>query len=200
MPKVEIDEAEYNRLSTLQGIASRIVANPAARRQLEAAHKLVDPNAVTPLLDQDKIQAEPLTALQKKYDDEIAALKKDREDEKRETTLARIAAEQDRGFSRLRAARWTDEGIESVRKIMETKGIADVDDAVAIFERNNPPATPATPSGAGMTGSSWGFTDTNDQTDKSIQELIATKGAVDSVTDRMAMSALNDFRQSAARR
>jgi hypothetical protein len=198
MAKVEIDEAEYNRLSALHGIASKIVANPAARKRLEEAHKLVDPSATTPMLDQERQLNEPVNALKTELSTEIAALRKEREDEKRDAAVARIASEQDRGFGRLRAARWTDEGIESVRKIMETKGIADVDDAVAIFERNNPPATPATPSG-GMTGSSWGFTDVNTDTDKSIQDLIATKGQVDSISDRMAMSALNEFRQAARR-
>jgi hypothetical protein len=200
MPKIEIDEAEYNRLAALHGIASKIVANPAARRQLEAAHKLVDPSATTPMLDQDRLQAEPVNALKTELSEQIAALKKERDDEKREATLARIASEQEKAFGRLRAQRYTDEGIESIRKLMETKGLIDVDDALAIWERQNPPATPATPSGAGMTGSSWGFTDTNADTDKSIQELIATKGAVDSVADRMAMTALNEFRGQAGRR
>jgi hypothetical protein len=193
---VEIDEAEYNRLAALHGIASKIVANPAARRQLEAAHKLVDPNATTPMLDQDRLQAEPVNALKSELSAEIAALKKEREDEKREAVLARLASEQERGFRRLKTEhRYTDEGVEQVRKLMETKGLVDVDDAVAIFERSNPPPTPASPSG-GMTGSSWGFSDVSADTDKAVQELIATKGQVDSVTDRMAMTALQEFRQA----
>jgi hypothetical protein len=195
---VEIDEAEYNRLAALHGIASKIVANPAARRQLEAAHKLVDPNATTPMLDQDRLQAEPINAIKSELTAEIAALKKEREDEKREAVLARLASEQERGFRRLKTEhRYTDEGVEQVRKLMETKGLVDVDDAVAIFERSNPPPTPSSPSG--MTGSSWGFADVSADSDKSVQELIATKGQVDSVTDRMAMTALNEFRQAARR-
>lgn len=198
MPKIEIDEAEYNRLAALHGIASRIVANPNARKRLEEAHKLVDPNATTPLLDQERQLAEPVNALKTEFSEQIAALKKEREDEKREATLARIAADQERAFGRLRSQRYTDEGIESIRKLMETKGLIDVDDAVAIWERQNPPPAPATPSG-GMTGSSWGFTDVNADTDKSIQELIATRGQVDSVADRMAAQALNEFRGQARR-
>lgn len=201
MAKIEIDEAEYNRLAALHGIASKIVANPAARRRLEEAQKLVDPNAPTPFLDQERTQLEPINALKTELSTEIAALKKEREDEKRENTLARIAADQEKGFRRLKTEhRYTDEGVEAIRKLMETKGLIDVDDAVAIFERANPPQMPSTPSGAGMTGSSWGFADVNTDTDKSIQELIATKGAVDSVADRMAAQALNEFRQAAGGR
>ena len=36
----EIDEAEYNNLVALRGVASKIVANPTARRLLEQAQKL----------------------------------------------------------------------------------------------------------------------------------------------------------------
>src|ERR1700688_144838 len=106
---VEVDEAEYNQMVALRGVASKIVANPAARRQLEAAHKLVDPNAATPLLDADAAQMAPVTAMQKKFDDEIAALKKERDDEKREGTLAAIAGKQEAAFKRLRVeGRYTD--------------------------------------------------------------------------------------------
>ena len=199
MAKIEIDEAEYNRLATLHGIATKIVGNPAARKRLEEAHKLVDPNAQTPLLDQERLQAEPVNTLKTELSAEIAALRKEREDEKRDAALARIASDQERGFNRLRAQRYTDEGIDSIRKFMETKGLIDVDDAVTLWEKQHPPQTPSTPSGAGMTGASWGFTDTDANTDKSIQELLANRGEGNTV-DRMAMSALNEFRQAAAHR
>jgi hypothetical protein len=197
MPKtVELEEGEYNRLMALQGVASKIVANPAARRRLEEAHKLVDPNASTPLLDQEKSQLEPLNAIKKELSDEIAALKKDREDEKREATLRTIADKQTAGLSRLRKAGYTDEGVAAVQKLMEDKGLLDVDDAVAIFERNHPPAIPATP-GGGITGDRWNFQDVNDTTDKDIAALLANKGeggASDAATSRLANAALMEIR------
>ncbi len=195
MAKIEIDEAEYNQMAALRGIASKIVANPVARKRLEEAHKLVDPNASTPLLDQERLQAEPLNALKAEYDAKLAKLEKDREDEKREAALAKIAADQAAGFARLRQQRYTDEGIAKIEEIMKTKGILDVDDAVAIFERNNPPATPATPAG-GMTGSAWGFT-VNDDSDKNIEALIGSRGQNDAIADRMAIQALQEFRGQA---
>ncbi len=194
MAKIEVDEGDYNRMLALQGVASRIVADPKARRKLEEAHKLVDPNASTPFLDQERLANEPMTAMRTELTDQIAALKKERDDEKREQTLASIADKQAKAFARLKNEhRYTDEGVEAVRKLMETKGLLDVDDAVAIFERANPPAVPATP-GGGMTGTSWGFADVNDQSDALIKELIATKGESGSATDRLATNALNDFR------
>ena len=66
MAKIEVDEAEFNQMVALRGVAAKIVANPAARRQLEAAHKLVDPNAATPLLDQEAQQNAPIKEMEKK--------------------------------------------------------------------------------------------------------------------------------------
>ena len=194
MAKIEVDEGDYNRMLALQGVASRIVADPKARRKLEEAHKLVDPNASTPFLDQDRLANEPLNTMKTELTDQIAALKKERDDEKREQTLASIADKQAKAFARLKNEhRYTDEGVEAVRKLMETKGLLDVDDAVAIFERANPPAVPATP-GGGMTGTSWGFADVNDKSDELIKQLIASKGENDYVTNQMTTQALQDFR------
>jgi ribosome assembly protein YihI (activator of Der GTPase) len=198
MPKVELDEAEYNRLMALHGVASKIVANPAARKQLEAAHKLVDPNVPTPTLDAERIQNEPLNALQKKYDDELAALRKEREDEKREATLAKLAADQERGFARLKAQhQYTDEGVDRIKKLMETKGLLDVEDARAIFERDNPPQI-ATPRG-GLTGERWNFADSSQEADTNIKALIAGKGDdanADAAAMRMANATLLEMRGS----
>jgi hypothetical protein len=194
MPKiVEVDEAEYNQMVALRGVASKIVANPAARRQLEQAHKLVDPNASTPMLDQERLQNEPLTALKTEMQAKIDKLEKEREDEKRENALTAIAGRQTADFAKLRKEGYTDEGIAAVQKLMEDEGITKVNNAVAIFERNNPPQMPSTPQG-GMTGTSWGFADVNDNTDNLIKELIGSKGENNSVTDRMAAQALQDFR------
>jgi hypothetical protein len=190
---VEVDEAEYNQMVALRTVAGKIVANPAARRQLEQAHKLVDPNAATPLLDQERLQNEPLTALKTEMQARIDALQKERDDEKRENALSAIAGRQTADFAKLRKEGYTDEGIAAVQKLMEDEGITKVSNAVAIFERNNPPQMPSTPQG-GMTGTSWGFADVNADTDKMIQELIGSKGNNEAVTDRMAAAALQDFR------
>src|ERR1700744_5574375 len=124
MPKVvEVDEQEYNQMVALRGVAAKIVAKPESRRLLEQAQKLVDPNAATPMLDEEARAAAPITAMQKKFDDELAALKKEREDEKREATLAAIANRQSAGISKLRQAGYTDEGVAAVQKLMEDKGL-----------------------------------------------------------------------------
>ena len=190
MPLKEIDEAEYNQLLALRGAASKIVANPQARKLLEQAQKLTDPNAATPTLDEEEQRMAPVKALKSELSEEIAAMRKEREDEKTQRTLDAIADRQSKAFSRLRKDGYLDEGIEKIKKMMEDKGLLDVDDAVAIFERNNPPQLPVTPGGIG----SWGFTDMTGEADKSIADLIASKGQSEQVADRMARDALNEFR------
>jgi len=190
---VELDEGEYNNLMALRGVAARIISKPESRRLLEQAQKMVDPNAATPFLDQEAAQMAPVRELEKSVNDRIARFEKEQEDKKREDTLTAIAQRQTAGLAQLRRAGYTDEGVAAVQKLMEDKGLLDVEDAVAIFERANPPQMPSTPQG-GMTGTSWGFADVNADSDKAIQELISSKGANDSVADRMAAAALQDFR------
>jgi hypothetical protein len=190
---VEVDELEYNQMVALRGVAGKIVAKPEARRLLEQAQKLVDPNAATPMLDEEARTNAPLTALKTEMQAKIDKLEQERADEKREAALSAIAGRQTADFAKLRKEGYTDEGIAAIQKLMEDEGITKVGNAVAIFERNNPPQMPSTPQG-GMTGTSWGFTDVNADTDKMIQELIGSKGENGAVVDRMAASALQDFR------
>jgi len=197
MAKIEVDEAEFNRMQALTAVASKIVADPKARRKLEEAHKLVDPSAKTPTIDADEAQLAPVKDLEKNLNERIAKFEKEREDEKREQTLATINSRQEAAFDRLKAQHhYTDEGVAAIRKLMETKGLIDVDDAVAIFERTNPPQVPATPSG--LTGDRWNFTDTTAPgTDKSITDLIASKGdgsMADAIVSRMANETLMELR------
>lgn len=186
----EIDEAEYNQLVVLRGAASKIVANPAARKLLEQAQKLIDPNAATPTLDEEAARLAPVQALEKNFTEKLAALEKERADEKRQANIDAIAQRQTAGLTRLRKAGYTDEGVTAIQKLMDDKGLLEVEDAVAIFERNNPPQVPVTPGGIG----SWGFTDMVGEADKSIVDLIASKGQSEQVADRMARNALNEFR------
>src|ERR1700677_3586147 len=114
---IEIDEAEYNQMVALRGIASKMVQKPESRRLLEQAQKLVDPNAATPLLDQEAAQIAPIKDMEKALNERIAKFEKEREDEKREAMLAKLASDQDKGFARLKSEHhYTDEGVEAVRK------------------------------------------------------------------------------------
>src|SRR5277367_3341743 len=193
---IEITEEEHNQLQALRGVAAKIVAKPESRRLLEQAQKLVDPNAATPLLDEEARATAPLTALKTEMQAKIDALQKERDDEKRENALTAIAGRQTADFAKLRKEGYTDEGIAAIQKLMEDEGITKVNNAVAIFERNNPPPMPSTPQG-GVTGTSWNFADQVAESDKDIAALLGAKGdgpVADAAVMRMASAALNDFR------
>jgi hypothetical protein len=196
MPKIEIDEEEANRLYALRGVAAKIVANPAARKKLEEAQKLIDPNAATPTLDAEAQHLAPINAFREEMTKRFDDLTKGQEERERQSRINEIAGKQASDKAQLRKDGYTDEGLAGIDKIMTDKGLLDVMDAVAIFERNNPPPTPMAP-GA---GSGWNFTDLTAEADKNITDLIASRGSNDQIADRMVREALNEFRGPVGRR
>jgi len=77
MAKIEVDEAEYNNMVALRGVAAKMVAKPESRRLLEQAQKLVDPNAPTPLLDQEAAQLAPVKELEKTVNERLQEIMDD---------------------------------------------------------------------------------------------------------------------------
>lgn len=190
---VELDEAEYLRLTGLNNFAHKMLSHPEAGKLVEQAGKLVDPNLKTPRLDAAAQAAAPVQSVA----GELAALRKQMEDDKAEAarnqTLNALRAQRDSGISALRSQGWTDDGIKGVEKLMEEKGILDPLDAAAIFEKHHPPQNIAMPGSSG----GWNFLDgmTADDSDADLKKLIETKGEVDSVSDHIARKALHEVRQ-----
>src|SRR5574340_1105784 len=147
MSVVEIDENELLAYKRMAGVANKIMANPQGKKLLEQAHKLVDPGAITPTLD---LEAQ-LEAARKEDREQIAALRKQLEDDKAERektqSLAQLQSTIDRGFATLREQGWQDDGIKKVDEVMKEKGIIDPMIAAAWVEKNLPQPTTATPSG-----------------------------------------------------
>ncbi len=192
MPKVEIDEAELLEHRRMRGVIAKITADPKRKAQLEMLHKAVDPDVPTPTND----LLAPVDAAVSAVSKEMADLKKQLEDEKKESekqrNLAQLSARVDDGLASLKRAGWMDEGIAKVKAIMEEKGLLDVDDAVAIFERRNPPPAPIAPGGSGA----WNFMDggvANDG-DADIKRLIETKGENDALINQMVNKTLLEVR------
>ncbi len=88
----------------------------------------------------------------------------------------------------------TDPGVLKVKAIMEEKGLLDVDDAVAIFERRNPPPAPIAPGGSGA----WNFMDDTaaGDADADIKKMIETKGNSDALLNTMINKTLGEVRGS----
>lgn len=188
---IEIDENEYKQLQQIRGIAAAMQKNPRAARLLEQAYKTVDPNARTPLADQDATVNAPFEALQKEISDLKAANAAKDEENERNRKLLSIQNSIDAGMTKLRRAGWQDEGLDGLRKFMEEKGVIDVEVAAAAFERLHPPAEIARPSGSGA----WNFIESVGDGEADLKKLIETKGEYNPLVDKMAHEALQGVRQ-----
>lgn len=192
MPKmVEVSEEDLMRDKNLRAQVERILSNPDARLLVEQAAKIVDPQAKTPTLDQRKVVEEPISALRKEMTDFIAAQNKDREEREAKSKRDEISNQVSSGLGRLRASGWTDEGVKGVEKIMEEKGILDVDIAAAYFEKQHPPQAPVKSGGAGA----WNFMDLpTDSSDADLKKMVENRGQHEGLIDKMAMDALAEIR------
>ena len=195
MARVEIDEAELRRYHMLGKTVQTILANPKAKRLVQQAHKLVDPNAVTPELDQEQVIQEPISNVEKKLDAFIEETKKEREEREKNERIAALKNKHTDGIAALRRQGWTDDGIAGVEKLMEEKGLLDPLDAAAIYEKAHPPQMPATPSGS----TAWNFAEGIGDDQADIKKLLETKGQNDLVVEKMANSVLNEVRAQSRR-
>jgi hypothetical protein len=192
---VEVDEEQLQRDTQLRTMLTKIMANPQAAKLAEQAYKMVEPNARTPHLDQDKIIQEPIAELSKKFDEYVTAQKTAKEEEEARRKVESLSAQIDAGLNKLRASGgWTDEGISEVKKLMEEKGILDPDIAAAYFEKLHPAPVPLTPRGSGA----WNFLSppTGTDADDNIKKLIESKGDSDPLVDKIVRDVLNDARGS----
>ena len=188
---IEVDEEEFRKSETLRKTVAEWMKNPAARRKLLEANKAYDPKAEIPELD----QPDPIEARVAPVMTEVEALKKQlrERDEKdaQDKALASLTNSIEKGFQKLRSEeQLTTAGEESVRKLMEEKGITDPEIAWAYHQRIHPPQSPIQNSGSGA----WNFLEppADDQVD--LKSLIETKGESIPLLDKMARDALADIR------
>lgn len=130
MATVQIDEAELRTLRGASQLLDQLQAHPKTRRPFQQAVKEIHPDTIT---DEDRLKDAPeiqkLTSLEQRFDD---FLKKQSD---KETDGAMSAA-----FDRLKTQQsFTDEGIESVKRLMVERKIPDPEAAAALWEKQNPP-------------------------------------------------------------
>lgn len=193
--KVEISEHEFLQNQQLRQTVATLLSNPKAKLLVQKAQKLIDPNVATPELDAETARE----ALLKPLQDEIVALKtdvtKEREERANNAKLASIQAMQDAGWNALKKEKWTQAGIDGIKKVMEEKGILDPRDAAAVWLRDNPPPAPLNNSGSGA----WNFMDLpTDGNEEDLKKLIDSKGENMPLVDKMVRDALMDVRSQRA--
>ena len=139
MATIEIEEAEFKNLNRIRDTIAQIGAVPEGKRLLQKAHKLVDPKALTPELDEDENKAKVTTEFEKKFNDLQAKIEADKAEREKNESLASLNAKFEAGRKALRDQRYTKEGIEAVEKFMDERGIPDHAIAAAYLEKQNPP-------------------------------------------------------------
>lgn len=195
MPKIEVDEAEYNQNAQLRATVAKIMADPKRAAQLEGLYKEIEPKAPTPHLDQQKLVNEPVEALR----NEIAEFKKtflaEKEKTEQDAKLAKLNEQLEGEKQALLAKGYTPDGIKKLDEFREKEGILSYKRAAQLFEIDNPPAEPMRPAGVGA----FNFIDmpTGDsasQYDKDLQKLVESKGQGDGVTDKIIRDTLTELR------
>jgi len=191
MPQVEIDEADLLRYKRQEGLLATALKNPSARKKLAEAVKVVSPE--DPLAKEADVvdpAEKRFSDMEKALADERAAREADKAERERNEKLGSLQAQQEKGFQALRDQKWTPEGIEKVKKVMEEKGILDVEIAANWVESQTPPQNPITPAGSGA----WSFVDTIPDGDSDIKKLIESKGEDNNVIHKMSSDALMEIR------
>lgn len=192
MPKIEVEEAEWNARGQLTQVVSGLLKNPKSRPLMLQAQKEAYPESVIPEID----AAKPVMTEIEKVRTEFADYRKAQEEKEtkalNESKLNAFAAEwaAQKGRVRDRYPDFNDKALEEIEKFATEKGIPDFEAAAARYRELNPPAQIQTPHTGG-----WGFFEENTDTLKDdMDKLMQSHGDNDAVTNHMVNEALADIR------
>ena len=143
MALVDIEEAELGRLRAVNATVVQLLQNPKTRTKVLELQKTVNPDLSIPELD----AVQPALAAQAKMEADLAAFRREIDDEKARREAEKRTAEAqghwNKGRQFLRKEGWNDEGVAKIEEFMEKRGIADHEVAAIAFEKLNPPAAAA---------------------------------------------------------
>ena len=190
MAMIEIEESEFKNLDRIRQTVAKIAAVPEGKKLMQKAHKLVDPNAVTPDLDEDEKKAAAQTEWQKKFEELQAKIDAKEAEREKNEKLASLNSKMESGRRALRDEGWTKEGIEGVEKLMEDKGILDHEIAAAFIQKQNPPQEVMSPRAFG----GFNFVEQPKEEDAFLKAMLDSKGEDDNAVLRAAVDAVGDMR------
>jgi hypothetical protein len=193
---VEITEEQLQRFQRTDAMLRDVWKNDNYRRQFLPILKAVRPDdpATKELEKPDPIE-ERFAKLEQRNAELEKKLADDRADLEKTARIDKLRADQEAGFAALRGDRWTSDGIDQVKKVMDEKGILDVAIAAAYVEKQMPKQAPIT-SGYG----SWDFLNTPDKGDDDIKALIESKGENNALLSKLVHEAIQEVRGQTPRR
>jgi hypothetical protein len=195
---IEVDENQLASLQNTAKIVQGLLKNPKTRRKVLEAYKEYDPNAAVPELDVTEPVVQRMNNLEGAV---IEFMKKEREDREQEKTQARldqIRQEAENGRRMLAQRGYTTEGISKLEEFRNQKGLVDYNDAVRLYELDNPPPAVAEPN-SGMNFFDMMHNDVSSESDFN-KRLHDSLGQDDPAVDRMARQAIADMRGASQRR
>lgn len=193
MPKIEVDEADYQQSTQLRQRFEKALRDPKNRAKLLEAWQEANPDIVIPEVAAKKPVMDEVQAVTKKFDDFI---KEQADKEAKREEDARINAFKSSWESQKKAIRdeyqLNDAGVSEVEKLAQERGIPDLEAAAALFRKLNPPAEVGAPAG-GVGG--WGFfEEPQDNMKENMEKLMKSSGDNDQVLNSMIRETLADVR------
>jgi hypothetical protein len=195
---VEVDETQLASLQNTAKIVQGLLKNPKTRRKVLEAYKEYDPTAAVPELDVTEPVVERMNNLEGAVIEFMKKEREDREKEKTESQLERIRQEAERGRRMLMDRGYTPEGITKLEEFRNQKGLVDYNDAVRLYELDNPPPAVAEPT-SGMNFFDMMQNDVSADVEFN-KQLHASLGQDDSAVNRMARQAIQEMRGAPSRR
>lgn len=194
---IEVDETQLASLQNTAKIVQGMLNNPKTRRKVLEAYKEHNPTAAIPELDVTEPVVERMNNLEGAVIEFMKTERENRDKEKTETQLDRIRQQAEQGRRMLSDRGYTAEGITKLEEFRNQKGLVDYNDAVRLYELDNPPPAVAEPTG-GMNFFDMihGNQEVEDNFNKRLHD---SQGQDDSVVDRMARQAIQDMRGASRR-
>lgn len=178
--------AYKNAMDLLQ----KVNGNPDARRKMESAFKVLNPNLETEE-DIAARYAQPFVEQLNATNETLKSLKEELAKRDADAVTATENQRFDRAMTWLDGQGYTDEGKEAIKKIMTEEKIPVVEAAAALFDKRNP--KPIEIPGSNYEGDSWNFR--GDPKDDNLKQLFENE---DAWADREAAMTLNTMRRQAA--
>jgi hypothetical protein len=195
---VEIDETQLASLQNTAKIVQGMLKNPNTRRKVLEAYKEYDPNAAVPELDVNEPVVKRMNDLESAVIEFMKKEREDREKERTESRLNEIRSQAEAGRRMLKERGYTEEGIKKIEEFRDTKGLVDYNDAIRLWEFDNPPPQVAEPA-SGMNFFDMIHNDPAVENDFN-KRLYDSAGQDDSAVDRMARQAIQELRGAGPRR
>lgn len=187
---IEIDETQLASLQKTAKSVQAMLKNPKTRMQVLQAYKENHPDEAVPELDAAAPYTERMNRLETAVIDFMKKQEEDREKDKIETRLEEIRRQAERGREILKSRGYTEDGIKAIEEFRDKKGLVDYDDAISLWELNNPAPAVAEPEGMDF----FGLRSSDDDGNDFHKKLFDSLGEDNSAVERMALQSIREMR------